>query len=145
MAKEASWERRYAERARPGYVVKTKTFESSNIEDLKKEVEAYTGAQVNKYNLLGCRYSYNEINRMFSCEAKWWAMPEGRENCKVHSAGLSSETPNKLHEKVERFKKIKVPPGELIGVEYYSWGASFTPRCHQARITYYVPKKTTDA
>ncbi len=145
MVREASWERRYVDRARPGYIVKTKTFESADFEELRKEVEEYTGAQVNKYNLLGCNYSYNEIKRLFSCEAKWWDMPEGRENYSVHSAGLSSDSPDKLHEKVARFKQIKVPPGDLIGVEYYTWGESFTSRCHQARITYYLPKKTTEA
>ncbi|MGB7296522.1 MAG: hypothetical protein WBC70_13115, partial [Candidatus Aminicenantales bacterium] len=94
---------------------------------------------------VGCNYSYNEIKRLFSCEAKWWDMPEGRENYRVHSAGLSSDSPDKLHEKVATFKQIKVPPGDLIGVEYYTWGESFTSRCHQARITYYLPKKRTEA
>ena len=145
MIREASCERRYVERARPGYIVKTKTFESADFEELKKEVEEYTGVHVNRYNLLGCVYSFNEIKRLFSCEVKWWDMPEGRENYRIHSAGLSSDSPDKLHEKVTRFKQIKVPPGDLIGVEYYTWGESFTNRCHQARITYYMPKKTTEA
>lgn len=72
-------------------------------------------------------------------------MPEGREDYRVHSAGLSSDSPDKLHEKVAMFKQIKAPLGELIGVEYYTWGESFSSRGHQARITYYMPKETTKA
>lgn len=141
MTREASWERRYSERARPGYIVKTKNFESDDFEKLKKGVKEYAEAHINKYNLLGCVYSFNESKRFFLCEIRWWDMPEGRENYRVHSAGLSSDSPDKLREKVARFEQMKVPPGDSIGVEYYTWGESFTSRCHQARITYYMPKK----
>jgi hypothetical protein len=144
MARESSWERGYIENARPGYVVKTKEFESPDLKDLKESVEEYIRTQINRYNLLGCKYSFNDRLMIYRCEVKWWGLPEGRDDYKIHSAGLSSDNPNKLREKVDKFLKLKVKREDLIDIDYYTWGASFTDRCHQARITYYLPKVRID-
>lgn len=141
LAKDESWERRYSDRARPGYVVKTKTFERADFPDLKKEVQEFIDSKINKYNLLGCVYSYNDYKRYFSCELKWWSLPEGRDDYKVHSAGLSSNSPDNLREKVAKFRQMKVQAEDFIGVEYFTWGEYITERCHHARVTYYMPKK----
>ena len=141
IAKNESWERRYDERARPGYVVKTKMFERADFPSLKKEVQEFIDSEINKYNLLGCVYSYNDYKGYFACEVKWWGLPEGREDYKVHSAGLSSNSPDNLREKVAKFKQMKISPEDFVSVEYFTWGECFTERCHHARITYYMPKR----
>ena len=144
LVQEASREKKYNERARPGYIVRTESFESHDIEDLKQEVQAFLDKEVNKYNALGCLYSYDEYSKYYRCEAKWWGLPEGRENFRVHSTGLSSDTPNHLHEKVMKLRDTKIPPGDFIGIDYFTWGASFIENCHCARVTYYMPRKTNE-
>ena len=76
---------------------------------------------------------------MYGCSLKWWGLPEGRENYKIHSTGLKSDNPDKLREKVEKLLK-RIPKNDLIDVDYYTWGASFTDECHNARVTYYLKK-----
>lgn len=141
IAKDECWVRGYNERARPGYIIRTTKYEKPDINELKSEVQDFLDKEVNKYNRLGCHYAYNEGEKSFSCEVKWWSLPDGRENYKVHSAGLSSDSPDSLRDKVERFKKLKIAPGNFIGVEYFTWGAFMTDRCHHVRITYYRPNK----
>lgn len=115
--------------------------ENPDINDLKNEVQEFLDKEVNKYNRLGCQYSYNERDKVFSCEAKWWSLPEGREDYKVHSAGLSSDSPDSLRDKVDKYIQLRITPGNFIGIEYFTWGAFMTDRCHHARISYYIPKK----
>lgn len=140
IAKDESWERRYNERARPGYIIRTKLFKKPDILELKSDVQEFMDKEVNKYSRLGCLYAYNEGEKSFSCEVKWWSLPDGRENYRVHSAGLSSNSPDSLRDKVERLKKLKIGPGNFISIDYFTWGAFMTDRCHHARITYYKPK-----
>jgi excisionase family DNA binding protein len=144
IAEDESWEKKYDERARPGYVIKTKAYENNDYAELKREVQAFLDTEVNKHNALGCSYSYDEGSNYFNCEVKWWGLPEGRESYRVHSTGLSSDSPNHLHEKVMKFKEIKISPGDFIGVDYFTWGMSFLEKCHHARVTYYLPKKTDE-
>jgi excisionase family DNA binding protein len=142
MAEGASYKREYDENARPGYVVNEKNFKSPDFIDLKQEVEEYIEKHIPaKSNVLGCEYYVIERLKLYGCVLKWWALPEGRESFKVHSTGLSSDSPNKIRDKVDDFIKRKVNPEDLIGVDYYTWGASFTDECHCARIIYYIPKK----
>jgi hypothetical protein len=139
IAEDESWEKRYIQNSRPGYIIKTKKIEHAEFEFLKNEVQEFIDKEVNKYNLLGCRYEFNEGNQVFTCEIRWWGLPYGREHFRVHSAGLSSDSPDTLREKVERLKKLKIAPGNYICTDYYSWGAFMTDRCHHARVTYYIP------
>lgn len=45
--------------------------------------------------------------------------------------------------KVDRIKR-KIPKEDLIDIYYYSWRYYFSDKCHQARVTYYLPKKSED-
>lgn len=141
IASDESWARGYNEKARPGYIIKTKIIENTDINELKKETQEFLDKEVNKYNRLGCQYTYKEREKTFTCEAKWWSLPEGREKYKVHSAGLSSNSPDSLRDKVDKFVKLKVLPENFIGIDYFTWGAFMTERRHHARISYYMPIK----
>jgi hypothetical protein len=77
---------------------------------------------------------------LYSCELKWWGLPEGREDYRIHSTGLSSDSPDKLRDKVDRLLK-KVPKEDLIDVDYYSWFLTWDDKPHHARVTYYLPKE----
>ena len=78
--------------------------------------------------------------REYGCLIKWWSLPDGRENYRVHSTGLSSDSPDKLRDKVDRIKR-KIPKEDLIDIDYYSWRYSFNGNDHRVRITYYLPKE----
>jgi len=141
MVKEASWERNYKEDARPGYIVKDKNISSLSFEELKQDVQKYIDAQIPvKSNLLGYNYYIIQRNSRYGCRLKWWSLPDGRENYRVHSTGLSSDSPDKLRDKVDRIKR-KIPKEDLIDIDYYSWRYSFNGNDHRARITYYLPKE----
>lgn len=140
IAEDESCERRYIQSNRPGYIVKTKEFEQPDFLLLKNEVQEFLGKDINKYNLLGCRYTYHEGSQAFTCEVKWWGLPDGRENFRVHSAGLSSDSPDGLRGKVEKLKKLKIGPGNFICTDYFTWMPFLNDRSHHARVTYYIPK-----
>lgn len=145
MVKEASYERNFDANARPGYVVKEKHFKSPDFTDLKQDVEEHIEKHIPaRSNVLSCEYYVIERLKLYGCELKWWALPDGRENYKVHSTGLSSDSPDKLREKVDNFLKRKVVREDLIDVDYYTWRTSFTEECHWARITYYIPKNKNE-
>jgi len=141
MVNQASFRRSYNERARPGYVVKEKTYRSTDFKDLKQTTEEFIKDHIlAKSNLLECDYFIINRLNLYGCSLKWWGLPYGRENNKVHSTGLKSDSPDKLREKVEKLLE-RIPEDDLINVDYYTWGASYTDECHNARITYYLPKK----
>lgn len=141
VVKGASYKRKYDEDARPGYVVKEKHFKSPDFTDLKQDMEGYIEKHIPaKSNVLECGYFYIHRLGTFGCTLKWWGLPDGRENYKVHSAGLSSDSPDRLRHKVDKFLERKVPEGNLIDVDYYTWSISWDDRPHKARITYYLPK-----
>jgi hypothetical protein len=143
--KDNSFERKYNERGRPGYVVREYTLESPDLEDLKEKADKYIEDNICiKSNVLVCRYYSIEYRKLYGCELKWWSLPEGREGYRVHSTGLSSKSPDELRGKVERFVKKRVPKSDLIDVDYSSSFFSFDTRTHRARITYYRPKETSD-
>jgi len=145
MIAEASWERKYKENSRPGYIVKEKRLSSFDFEDLKNEVREFIAAQILvKSNLLGYNYFIIQRKREYGCTIKWWSLPDGRENHRVHSTGLSSDSPDKLRDKVERLKK-RIPKEDLIDVDYYSWRYLFDEKRHNARVTYYRPKKKIES
>ena len=138
---DISIERKYDERARPGYVVKEFTIESPDIEDLKARTEEFVSNTIpNPSNLLVRSYFVITHRRLYGCRLKWWALPEGREGYKVHSTGLKTSSPDELRDKVDKFVKTKVPKNDLIDIEYYTWTFSIDNRRHWARITYYLPK-----
>jgi hypothetical protein len=111
--------------------VKEKSFRSPDFEDLKREVEEFTGKHVQvKSNVLERDYFHIERLGKFGCSLKWWDLPAGRENCRGHSTGLSSDSPDGIRKKVDGFLKRKVSPEDLIGVDYYTFGRSFTRNCH---------------
>lgn len=144
MVKEASWERGFKEDARPGYIVKDKSIASLSFEDLKQEVQEFIDKNIPvKSNLLGCSYYVIQKPKCYGCILKWWGLPEGRENYRVHSTGLSSDSPDKLREKVDRIRQ-KIPKEDLIDIDYYSWRFSFSRNQHCARVTYYLLKRNTD-
>ncbi len=144
MVKEASWEQKYKENARPGYIVKEYNLSSFSFEELKQDMQKYVDTQILvKNNLLGCSYYIIQRNRHYGCRLKWWSLPEGRENYKVHSTGLKSDSPDKLRAKVDRLKK-KIPKEDLIEIDYYSWRYSFNINEHNARITYYLLKRNNE-
>jgi len=139
---DISIERKYDERARPGYVVKEFVIESPDIEDLKARTEEFISSTIpNPSYLLVRNYFVIEHRRLYGCRLKWWALPEGREGCKVHATGLKTSSPDELRDKVDKFVRTKVPKGDLIDIEYYTWTFSIDDRRHWARITYYLPKE----
>ncbi len=141
MVEEANFKRSYNENARPGYIVKEKSLRSPDFEDLKQAVGEFIEEHISaRSNFLECNYFIIDRLRMYGCSIKWWDLPKGRENYKVYSTGLKSNNPDKLREKVDKLLK-KVPKDDLINIDYYTWGASFTDEHHNARITYYLPKK----
>jgi len=141
MVSAASFKRKYDERSRPGYIVREKYLSSPDFEDLKQDVEKFIQEQIQvKTNVLERDYHVIDRLKMYGCHLKWWGLPEGRENYKIHATGLSAEDPDKLRDKVNNFIKRKVPEGDFIDVYYYSWGFSWNDKPHCARITYYLPK-----
>lgn len=145
MVRAASYKRKYNEYSRPGYVVRKKYFRGTDFEYLKQEVEEFILGQVRvKTNVLECDYYVITRLKLYGCHLKWWGLPDGREDCRIHSTGLSAEDPDKLRDKVDKFIKKKVPEGDLIDVDYFTWGFSWNDKPHCARITYYLPKVKKD-
>jgi predicted DNA-binding transcriptional regulator AlpA len=141
MVRKESYKRQYNENARPGYIVKENTFRSPNFEDLKQTIGNYIKDNIQaRSNILVCNYYIISRLKLYGCELKWWGLPEGREDYRIHSTGLSSDSPDKLRDKVDRLLK-KVPKEDLIDVDYYSWFLTWDDKPHHARVTYYLPKE----
>jgi len=141
LCKEESYTREYNENARPGYIVRKKYFYSPDFIDLKQDVEDFIKKNIPvKTDLLGKRYFVIDRKGTYGCLVEWWGLPEGRENYKIHSTGLSDYSPEEISEKVDNFIKRKVKSEDIISVEFYTFGSSFTAKCHCARVTYYLPK-----
>jgi len=137
---EASYRRSYYENVRPGYVVKEKSLRSPDFEDLKQTVDEFIEGHISaRSNLLECNYFIINRLKLYGCNIKWWGLPEGREKYKIHSTGLKSDDPDKLRDLVEKLLK-RIHKENLIEIDYYTWGSSFTDKYHNARITYYLKK-----
>lgn len=145
MVSDVSYRRKYDEHSRPGYVVREKYLKATNFEDLKQGVEEFILEQIRvKTNVLECDYYVITRLKLYGCNLKWWGLPDGRGDYRIHSTGLSAEDPDKLREKVDKFIKRKVPDGDFIEVDYYTWGFSWNDKPHCARITYYLLKVKKD-
>lgn len=141
MVRAASYRRKYDEHSRPGYVVREEYLKSPDFEDLKQEVEEFIHEKIRvKTNVLECDYYVIHRMELYGCHLKWWGLPEGREDYRIHSTGLSAEDPDKLRDKVDKFIKKKVPEGDFIEMDYYTWDFSWNDKPHCARITYYLLK-----
>jgi transcriptional regulator with XRE-family HTH domain len=140
LLKALSFDRKYDENARPGYVVRQIFLESPDLDELKGDVDEFIKNNIPvKSNLLVYRYYNIRHHRLYGCELKWWALPEGRKGYKVHSTGLKSSSPDDLRDKVEKYIETKIPKKDFIEVSYFNFPFSFYDKQHHARITYYLP------
>jgi len=110
-----------------------------------KEVDEFIQDQIRvKTNVLVYDYYVIDRLKMYGCNLKWWGLHDGREDYRIHSVGLSAEDPDILRDKVDKFLKKKVPEGDFIDVDYYTWDFSWNDKPHFAKITYYLPKIKKD-
>jgi hypothetical protein len=117
---DISFERKYDEKSRPGYVMMEFFIESPDIEDLKARTEEFIlGTVPNPLSLLVRSYYIIKHRRLYGWRLKWWAQPEGREGYKVHATELKASSPDELRDKVDRFVRTKVPTGDLIDIVYF--------------------------